>query len=85
MSDMLFSRRLTWVIYEVYEDDGETYVIDCWSGDILAYMVAGYNVKPMYSNTMDDRLHIHFIDSDKDKHYYAELIESRYADRFIHN
>lgn len=83
MSELLYSRRLTWVIYEITDDD--TYVIDCWCGDILSYMEAGYHAKPQFSNTMDDRLHIHFITKDNGLHYYADLIQSRFADKFMHN
>ena len=83
MSELLFSRRLTWVIYEIEEDD--TYVIDCWGGDIITYMNVGYYAEPQFSNTLDDRLHIHFINPDNGKHYYADLIESRFADKFMHN
>lgn len=82
MSDLLFSRRLTWVIYLL--EDGESYLEDCWSGDIIKYMECGYNAKSVFSNTMDDRVTIHFINPEDKTHYCATLIESRYADRFIH-
>ena len=77
-----FFRRFTWVIYSTVADYAS--VVDCWNGDIVSYMRVGYSAKPEFTNTVNDRLNMYFINSDDDKRYCATLVESRFSACFIH-